>query len=115
MTWAVWCLVGNLVGVRGRDERGGGTRHIAFGAKLHCLPPLSCGDGFASVRVVVKSRCGRWIRIRLAAKKITNWRAELVRNPTAIRMIDGDSWNRERAEHYAESLNSNLCPFIGEP
>jgi hypothetical protein len=108
-TQPMWCLVGNLGGVRHVDAPGPGTRHFAHGTKLYCLPPY-CGDGYDTVQVYGRSRGGRVIAIILATKKIVNWRAELVYSPAVLkRLRDNNLWTEERAREAAAFLTKRMA------
>ncbi|HEX2731014.1 MAG TPA: hypothetical protein VHM70_05390 [Polyangiaceae bacterium] len=105
----VWCLVGNIGGVRGaagEAEQPTGTRHFSFGTKVFCLPP-QWGDGYEKVLVIGRHRGSRrLIMIVMPSRRITNWRVQVVYKPDVLGMLErgGGRWQKEQAEGMARSL-----------
>jgi hypothetical protein len=111
-----WCLVGNIVEEHELGESRQivrGSKHFTPGTKVYCLPP-QWGDGYEKVVVVGIARGSRrWISVVLSANLVTNWRARVVYQPTALRRlrqgIDGFNrqWkSREEVETWVELLRS---------
>ena len=113
----VWCLVGNIGGVRGtktdRDESSG-TKHFSFGTKVFCLPPL-WGDGYEKIVIIGKHRGARQsVMMIIPSERITNWRVQPIYEPEVLRLLDegyeGRStvrWSKEQAETMARSLRNH--------
>jgi len=110
----VWCLVGNVGGVRGLEcdaAEATGTKHFSFGTKVFCLPPL-WGDGYENVAVIGKHRgARRSVMIVMPSSRITNWRVQVVYKPEVLRLLDSGfegrgsgRWKKENAETMARSL-----------
>jgi hypothetical protein len=86
-----WCLVGNIVNEHPAGEGGQewrrGTKHFAPGAKVYCLP-AQWGDGYESIVVIGRHRGSRaWVTMVIEAAWVTNWRAQVVYAPAALRRI----------------------------
>ena len=110
----VWCLVGNVGGVRGPPgdaESAVGTKHFSFGTKVFCLPP-QWGDGYENVVVIGKHRGSRRsVMMVMPRRRITNWRVQAVYKAEVLRLIDagfagrgGGRWQKDFAETMARSL-----------
>ena len=85
-----WCLVGNIVqehefGESKEIRRG--SKHFTPGTKVYCLPP-QWGDGYDKVVAVGIARGSRrWITVVMSSDLITNWRAQVIYEPTVRRRL----------------------------
>lgn len=85
----IWCVVANIADMKAnRDEPGNGTKHFKVGAKVYLWPPLQ-GDGYEQIKMVGRSRGGRWISIYLNWTWIRNARAKVIYEPAAAHWENG--------------------------
>jgi len=96
-----WCLVGNIVQERpygeGGQEQPSGTRHVAPGTKVSCLP-AQWGDGYETIVVIGRHRGSKeYVTMVIESTWVTNWRAKVVYEPAMLRRIQvatKEAWQR---------------------
>lgn len=109
---AVWCVVANIAreqrfGPSGNESRRG-TKHFAPGAKVYCLP-AHWGDGYEDIMVIGRHRAThRYVKMVLPAKRLTNWRVDLVYSPHVIAELQGD-WDGTRASKTDAERLTAMC------
>lgn len=105
---AVWCVVANVAEEQpfgpGGHELRRGTKHFAPGAKVYCLP-AQWGDGYEKIVVVGRHRATHcYVRIVLPAKRLTNWRTDLVYSPHVIAELAGEWDGTGASKRLVESI-----------
>lgn len=81
---AVWCIVATFL-----PEAVDAGRTLAFepGTQVYCFPP-NIGGAYESVKVIGREkRSGKLSSVLVAARDLTSWRAEPVRDREVIREI----------------------------
>jgi hypothetical protein len=81
---AVWCIVATFL-----PDANDGSRAMPFepGTQVYCFPPNISG-AYESVKVIgPDKRSGKLSTVLVAARDLTSWRADAVRNREVIREI----------------------------
>jgi hypothetical protein len=115
----VWAVAANVVLERkfgpGGEETRRGTKQFAPGAKVYFLYGFG---GWERIAVVGRHRGSlHYVELYMSSTHLTNWRAELVYSSHLVRLLReasemrlkgplDDAAAKERAERYAETLQS---------